>query len=86
MFDNTFYNGGFDLTMDEQNDFIDVLKGVPCFVDFFNAGESYTPYVPFVLELFPEHIKSVSMVRFFTILSLLHFQKSFDLTLSILHY
>ena len=72
MFDNTFYNGGFVLTMDEQNDFIDVLKGVPSFANFYNAGESYTPYVPFVLELFPKHIKSVSMVGFFTILSLLH--------------
>ena len=56
MFDNTFYNGGFDLTMDEHDDFIDVLKGVPSFANFYNAGESYTPYVPFVLELFPEHI------------------------------
>jgi len=56
MFDNTFYNGGFDLTMDEQDDFIDVLKGVPSFANFYNAGESYTPYVPFVLQLFPKHI------------------------------
>ena len=53
MFDNTFYNGGFELTMDEKNDFINVLKGVPSFANFYNAGESYTPYVPFVLELFP---------------------------------
>ena len=73
--------------MDEQDDFIDVLKVVPSFANFYNAGESYTPYVPLVLELFLEHIKCVSMVRFFTILSLLHhFQKSFDLTLSIHHY
>ena len=87
MFDNTFYNGGFDLTMDEQDDFIDVLKGVSSFANFNNVGESYTPYVPFVLKLFPEHIKSFNMVIFFTILSLVHhFQKSFDLTLSILHY
>ena len=69
MFDDTFYNGGFDLTMDEQDDFIDVLKGVPSFVIFNNVGESYTPYVPFVLKLFPGHIKDYSMVRFFTILS-----------------
>ena len=87
MFDNTFYNGGFDLTLDEQDDFIDVLKSLPMAADFYNAGESYTPYVPFVLKLFPGHIKSFSMVRFFTILSLVHhFQKSFDLTLSILYY
>ena len=86
MFDNTFHNGGFDLTLDEQDDFIDVLKGVPSFANYYNAGESYTPYVPFVLKLFLGHIKDFSMVRFFTILSLVHFQKSFDLTLSILHY
>ena len=64
MFHNTFYNGGFDLTMDEQDDFIDVLKGVSGFADFYNAGESYTPYVPFVLQLFPGHILDISMVSF----------------------
>ena len=73
--------------MDEQDDFIDVLKSLPMAADFHNVGASYTPYVPFVLRLFPEHIRDISMVRFFTILSLVHhFQKSFDLTLSILHY
>ena len=87
MFDNTFYNGGLDLTMDEQDDFIDALKSLPMAANQYNAGASYTPYVPFVLQLFPEHIIFFNMVRFFTILSLVHhFQKSFDLTLSILHY
>ena len=87
MFDNTSYNGCFDLRIDEQDDSIDVFKGVPSFVNFNNVGESYTPYVSFVLKLFPEHIKSFNMVRFFTILSLVHhFQKSIDLKLSILHY
>ena len=87
MFDNTFYNGGFDLTIDEQDDFIDILQGVPSFVNFNNIGESYTPYVPFVPKLRSDHIKSFNMVRFFTILSLVHhFQEYFDLTLSILHY
>ena len=37
-----FYNGGFDLKIDEQDDFIDVLKGVPSFVNFNNVGEPYT--------------------------------------------
>ena len=87
MFDNTFYNGGFDLTLDEQDNFIEVLKSLPMAADFYNAGASYTPYVPFVLKLRSDHIKSFNMVRFFTIPSLVHhFQKSFDLTLSILHY
>ena len=87
MFDNAFYNGGFDLTMYEQDEYIEVLKGVPGFVDFYNAGESYTPYVPFVVELFPGYVKDLNMVRFFTILSLVHhFQKSFDLRLTVLHY
>ena len=87
MFDNTFYDGGFDLTMDEQDNFIHILEGVPLFVNSNNIGESYTPYVPFVLKLRSNHIIFFNMVRFFTILSLIHhFQKSFDLTLSILHY
>ena len=76
MFDNTFYNGGFDLKMDEQDDFIDVLKSLPMAAEFYNASASYTPYVTFVLQLFLEHICDISMVRFFTILSLVHhFQK-----------
>ena len=49
MFDNTFYNGGFDLTLDEQDNFIDVLKSLPMAADFYNADTSYTTYVPFVL-------------------------------------
>jgi len=65
MFDNAFYNGGFDLTMYEQDEYIEVLKGVPGFVDFYDAGESYTPYVPFVVELFPGYVKDSNMVRFF---------------------
>ena len=51
--------------MDEQDDFIDVLKGLPMAANFYNAGGSYTPYVPFVLQLFPGHIRDISMVRFF---------------------
>ena len=87
MFDSAFCNRGFDLTMDEQDDFIDVLKGLPMAADFYNADESYTPYVPFVVKLFSGHVKDFFLVRFFTILSLVHhFQKSFDLTISILHY
>ena len=42
MFDNAFYNGGVEeLTMDEQDEYIDFLKDVTGF-----ARESYTPYVP----------------------------------------
>ena len=88
MFDNAFYKGGFDLTMYEQDEYIEVLKDVAGFANFYDVGESYTPYVSFVLKLFPGHIKYFSMVRFFTILSLVHhFQKSFDLRLiTIPHY
>ena len=87
MFDNSFYNGGFELTMDEQAEYIEVLKDVTGFPNFFYAGESYTPYVPFVVELLPGYVSNYIMVRFFTVLSLLHhFQKSFDLRLIIPHY
>ena len=87
MFDNAFYNGGFDLTMYEQDEYIEVLKYVTSFANFYDAGESYTPYVPFVLELLPVYVSNHIMVSFFTVLSLLHhFQKSFDLRLTIPHY
>ena len=70
MFDNTFHNGGFGLTIDEQDDFINVLKGVPSFVNLNNIGKPYTPYVPFVVKLFSEHVKDNNIiVSFFTILS-----------------
>ena len=83
MLDNAFYNGGVEeLTMDEQDEYIDFLKDVTGF-----ARESYTPYVLFVVELFPGYVSNHIMVRFFTVLSLLHhFQKSFDLRLTIPHY
>ena len=83
MFDNAFYNGGVEeLTMDEQDEYISFLKDVTGF-----ASESYTPYAPFVLELLPVYVSKDIMVRFFTVLSLLHhFQKSFDLRLIIPHY
>src|SRR4051812_7825858 len=83
MFDNAFYNDGVEeLTMDEQDEYIDFLKDVTGF-----ERESYTPYVPFVVELLPGYVSNYIMVRFFTVLSLLHhFQKSFDLRLIILHY
>ena len=78
MFDNAFYNGGFDLTMDEQDEYIEVLKDVAGFADFYDARESYRPYVPFVVDLFPRYVIDFIMVRLFTILSSLvhHFQKS----------
>ena len=87
MFDNAFYNGGFDIKMDEQSEYIEVLKDLADFVNFYDAGQSYTTYVPFVVELFPGYVKNPNMVIFFTILSLVHnFQKSFDLRLTIPHY
>ena len=87
MFDNAFYNGGFDLTMDEQDEYIEVLKDVAGFADFFYAGESYRPYVPFVVKLLLGYVTKFIMVRFFTILSLVHhFQKSIDLRITIPHY
>ena len=82
IFDNAFYNGGVEeLTMDEKYEYIYFLEDVTGF-----ASESYTPYVPFVLELLPIYVSNYIMVRFFTVLSLLHhFQKSFDLRLTIPH-
>ena len=64
MFDNAFYNGGFDLTMMEQDEFIEVLTGVAGFAYIYDAGESYTPYVPFVVQMFQGHVKDFNMVRF----------------------
>ena len=83
MVDNAFYNGGVEeLTMDEQDEYISFLEDVTGF-----ASKSYTPYVLFVLELLPVYVSNYIMVRFFTVLSLLHhFQKSFALRLTIPHY
>ena len=61
-FNATFHNGGFNLTMPEQDDFIGVLRGVPLYVNSNNVGQPYTSYVPFVLKLFPGHIKDYNMV------------------------
>ena len=73
--------------MDEQDEYIKVLKDVAGFADFYDAGESYRPYVIFVAELLPVYVTKPIMVRFFTILSLVHhFQKSFDLRLTISYY
>ena len=84
MFDMAFYNHRVDqeLTWDEQDEYIDFLRNVNGF-----ARESYTPYVPLFVELLPGYVSNYIMVRFFTVLSLLHhFQKSFDLRLIIPHY
>ena len=78
MFDNAFYNGGYEeLTMDEQAEYIEVLKDVTGFANFFYVDESYTLYVPFVAELFPGYVSNYIMVRFFTILSLVPFSEIF---------
>jgi hypothetical protein len=51
--------------MPEQDDFIGFLRDVPSYVNSNNVGQPYTSYVPFVLKLFPGHIKDYNMVSFF---------------------
>ena len=52
--------------MPEQDDFIGFLRDVPSYVDSnSNVGQPYTSYVPYVLKLFPTHIKDSKMVSFF---------------------
>ena len=81
MFDNAFYNGGYEeLTMDEQAEYIEVLQDVTGFANFYDAGKSYTPYVLFVLQLFPGYVSNYIMVRFFTILSLSSYFIIFSIT------
>ena len=66
MFDAALYYGGFNLTMPEQDDFIGFLRDVPSYVDSNrNVGQPYTSYVPYVLKLFPTHIKDSKMVSSF---------------------
>ena len=62
--DNTFYNGGFDLSMNEQDAFIEILKLVPSYVDYIKIGRPFEPYVPFVLNLEDYMFKWNSLVRF----------------------
>ena len=64
MFHNTIFNQGLELTLDEQDDFIEFLKSLPMAADFYNAGASYTPYVPFALQLTEAKINEISLVRF----------------------
>ena len=64
MVDNTYYNHGLELTMDEQDVFIDILGKMHSATDFFNAGIPYTPYIPFVLELTSYYINALVLVRF----------------------
>ena len=64
MFHNTFFNQGLELTLDEQDDFIEFLKSLPMAAEFCNAGASYTPYVPFSLQLTESKINEISLVRF----------------------
>ena len=62
--DNTFYNDGLDLSMNEQDALIKVLKLLPSYANHFKAGPSFGPYVPFVLRLEDYMLKWPSLVRF----------------------
>ena len=64
MIDNTYYNHGLELTMEEQDVFIEVIKNLHMVADFFNVGAYYTPYVLFVLQLTEDQIHAISLVRF----------------------
>ena len=77
MFDMAFYNRRVDqeLTWDEKDEYIDFLRNVNGF-----AREYYTPYVPFVVELFPGYVSNYIMVRFFTVLSLASYFIIFSIT------
>ena len=62
--DNTFYNGGLDLSMIEQDAFIEVFKMLPSYANYFNADPSFGQYLPFVLQLEDYMLKWPSLVRF----------------------
>ena len=64
MVDNTYYNYGLELTMDEQDVFIDILRQMPMATKVYNVGAPYTPYKPFVLELKSFYINAPVLVRF----------------------
>src|SRR3954470_20048369 len=77
LFDSAFYNGGFNLTMPKQDDFIGFLRDVPSYVNSNNVGQPYTSYVPFVLKLFLGHIKDYNMVSFFCyFVTLVHYNNA----------
>ena len=64
LFDNTFYNDGLDLSMNEQDAFIKVLKLVPLYANYLKVGHPFGPYVPFALKLEEYILKWHSLVRF----------------------
>ena len=61
---NTYYNHGLELTMEEKDVFINVVRNLHVGVLIFKAGASYTPYVPFVLHLTDGQINAISLVRY----------------------
>ena len=50
--------------MEEKDLFINVVRNLHVGVLIFKAGASYTPYVPFVLQLTEAKINAISLVRF----------------------
>ena len=64
MIDNTYYNQGLELTMEEKDVFINVVRNLHVGVLIFKAGAYYTPYVSFVLQLTEAQINAISLVIF----------------------
>jgi hypothetical protein len=62
IFDSTFYNNGFDLSMNEQDAFIEVIKLVPSYANYLKVGRPFGAYVPFVLKLEDYMLKWHSLV------------------------
>ena len=62
--DNTFYNDGLELSMNEQDEFIKFLKLLPAYANHFKAGPPFGAYMPFVLRLEDYMLKWPSLVRF----------------------
>jgi hypothetical protein len=75
--DKTYYSYDSELTCEEMNSLVSFVNVVLTFENIFGAGQNYSGYVPLVHELNGGNIRANIMVRFFTIVSVVHLFHTF---------
>ena len=78
--DKTYYSYGSELNWEEINSLVSFIKDVETLKNNYENGKPYSGYVPLVHMLNHGNICEDSMVRFFTIVSLVHLLHIFFLS------
>ena len=78
--DMTYYSYGFELNCEEKGYLVSFIDDVENFKTNQFINPNYTGYVPLVHVLNDDNIFANSMVRFFTIVSLVHLLHTFFLS------